>query len=46
MHLLGYNNVYELNLCRVEYSNEPDTFEIKMKKGAPINTNRYGQIIK
>ncbi len=44
MHLLGYSNIHELNLCGVEYSKEPDTFATKMKKGAPKKTNRYDQI--
>jgi len=46
MHLLGYSNVHELNICGEEYSKEPDTFATKMKRGAPKKANRFGEINK
>ena len=46
MHLLGYSNVHELNICGEEYSKEPDTFATKILKwGTPKKTNRFGVYI-
>jgi len=46
MHLLGYSNIHELNLCGEDYLIEPDTFATKIKRGAPKKTNRYGVVNK
>ena len=43
MHILGYSNIHELNLCGDAFSTKPSTFAHKMRRGRARGTNCYGE---
>jgi hypothetical protein len=45
-HLVGFSNLFDLNLIGPEWSNKPKTFAFNKKRGRERKTNRYGEVNK